>query len=533
MEQTAHHEYEFSRMKMPWLQLFIIILGVFMAILDTSVVNVAIPTMEHAFNASTTQIQWVLTGYMLMIGVLVPISGWLTDRFGAKHLFLFALTVFTIGSALCGMAWSTGSIILFRLIQAIGGGFMMPVAQAMIFRIFPPDRRGMVMGLFGVSIMVAPAIGPTLSGYLVQYARWRLIFYINVPFGIIGVILGLLFMHEFPHHASAKLDKWGFMLSTVGFFSLLYGLNNVSSDGWKSPLVFLFVGLGVVCILLLIVVELLVESPMIQFRVFKDYMFTMSTIISSIINVALFAGIFFLPLYLQNIVGLSAMSTGLLMMPAALATAVMMPISGRLFDRIGARPLGILGLLIITIVTIGFTRLGTNTSANYVQWLYILRSLGMGLTMMPIMTAGMNTLAPQMMSQGSGLSNTARQVSSSLGTAVLTTILTQRQRFHFSVMAQQVTPFTHQGQDIMRLQQALQTQGLPPAAAHGTAVSMLSGVLQQRAFVMGLNDAFWVATIVTAIALVLVFFFSSRKETAIRLGNRKSKSKRSASPVME
>jgi predicted MFS family arabinose efflux permease len=262
-------------------------------------------------------------------------------------------------------------------------------------------------------------------------------------------------------------------------------------------------------------------------------MFTMSTIISAIINIALFAGIFFLPLYLQNIVGLSAMRTGLLMMPAALATAVMMPISGRLFDRFGARPLGIVGLLVITIVTIGFTRLDPNTSVGYVQWLYVLRSLGMGLTMMPVMTAGMNTLPPQLMSQGSGLSNTARQVSSSLGTAVLTTIMTQREQFHFGVMAQNVTPFTYQGQFLSQLQQALQSQGLTAAAAQTTAATDYAGLLQERAFVMGLNDAFWVATVLTAIALVLVLFYASKREAEIRRGNRQKKGAKAARPAME
>ncbi len=531
--EHAQHEYEISRMKSPGLQVFIIVLGVFMAVLDTSVVNVAIPTMENAFNATTTQIQWVLTGYMLMMGVMIPISGWLTDRFGAKHLFLFALTVFTLGSALCGASWSTGSIITFRLIQAIGGGLMMPVAQAMIFRIFPPDRRGSVMGIFGISIMVAPAIGPTLSGYLVEYASWRLIFYLNVPIGIIELILGLMFMHEFAHHTSQRFDKWGFTLSTVGFFSLLYGLNNVAADGWSSPKVFGFVALGIICVVSLVIVELNMEHPMIDFRVFGDYLFTMSTIIGGLIQIALFTGIFFLPIYLQNIVGLSAMRTGLLMMPAALGSAVMMPIAGRLFDRIGARPLGIVGLAGMTIVTIGFTRLSPATSVGHVQWLYLFRQVAMGLTMMPIMTAGMNLLPPRLISQGSAVSNTSRQVASSLGVAVLTSILDQREKFHFAVMAQNVTPFTPQGQDIARMVQAFEAQGMSPAHAQVAAVAEMSGVLQAHAFVMGMNDAFWVAAGLTTVAFVLVLFFGSKKEAAIRASRRLKPKGAAAVPVME
>ena len=512
-------------MKAPGLQTLIVILGVFMAILDTSVVNIAVPTIETAFNATTNQIQWVLTGYMLVIGVLVPISGWLTDRFGAKHLFLFSLAVFTIGSALCGMSWNTGSIIIFRIIQALGGGFMMPVAMNIIYRLYPPERRGVVMGMFGIAIMVAPAFGPALSGYLVEYSSWRFIFYINVPVGILAFLLGLTVMHEFSHESKARLDMAGFLLSTVGFFSLLYGLNEVPSKGWHSIEVIGFLALGVICLVALVIVELLIKDPMIQFRVFKDYMFSMSVIISSIINVALFAGIFFLPLYLQQIMGLSPIRTGLLMMPAALASGIMMPISGRLFDKIGARPLGIIGLAIVALASFGFTHLARNTSIAYIQWMYILRSVGMGLTMMPIMTAGMNTLPVRFISQGSALSNTFRQVAGSLGTAVLTTVLTERSKFHFAVMAQNVTPFTPQGQNLLHLQQVFQMQGLPANLAQSAAFQMLSGVLQARSFVMGMNDAFLISTILAALALAFTFFFSSKREREIRTKNRSNQKK--------
>lgn len=272
---------------------------------------------------------------------------------------------------------------------------------------------------------------------------------------------------------------------------------------------------------------------MIDFRVFGDYLFTMSTIIGGLIQIALFTGIFFLPIYLQNIVGLSAMRTGLLMMPAALGSAVMMPIAGRLFDRIGARPLGIVGLAGMTIVTIGFTRLSPATSVGHVQWLYLFRQVAMGLTMMPIMTAGMNLLPPRLISQGSAVSNTSRQVASSLGVAVLTSILDQREKFHFAVMAQNVTPFTPQGQDIARMVQAFEAQGMSPAHAQVAAVAEMSGVLQAHAFVMGMNDAFWVAAGLTTVAFVLVLFFGSKKEAAIRASRRLKPKGAAAVPVME
>lgn len=395
------------------------------------------------------------------------------------------------------------------------------------------------MGLFGISIMAAPAFGPALSGYLVEYSTWRLIFYINVPFGILAFLLGTGFLQELQHQASGKLDVLGFVFSTAGFFSLLYGLNEIPSDGWNSPVVIGFVGAGVLFLILLVVTELSVKNPIIQLRVFKDYMFSMSVLIGSIINIALFAGIFLVPLYLQDIVGLSPVRTGLLMTPAALATAIMMPISGRLMDRIGARPLGVAGLAIITLATVGYTVLGRNTSTGYIQTLYILRSLGMGLTMMPIMTAGMNTLPRQLVSQGSAVSNTARQVAASLGIAVLTTVLTSREKFHFAVMAQNVTPWSSFSERLTQMQQQLQGQGMSPGIAHTAALAMYQGVLQATAFVEGLNDTFVVATVITLVALVLTLFYGSRKEREIRAGNRKlqkaakGKGQASLAPVLD
>ena len=508
---SAESLYEIDRIKSPALQMTIIILGVFMAILDTSVVNVAIPKMETALNASTDQIQWVVTGYMLVLGMLIPISGWLTDKFGAKKLFLFALATFTIGSALCGLAWNLETIIIFRIVQALGGALMQPVAMSMIFRIYPPERRGTVMGIFGIAMMAAPAFGPALSGYLVEYWSWRYIFYINVPIGIAAVILGTLMMHEFPHESKGKFDLLGFIFSTVGFGSLLYGFNEISSKGWSSSEVELFLSVGVVSLIILVIVELKVKDPMIQLRVFKNYQFNMSLIIVSIVSVSMFAGIFFLPLYLQDIRGFSSVRTGLFMTPAALASAVIMPISGRLFDRIGARPLGIAGLAIVSLATLGFTNLGLQTSSSTIQWLYILRNAGVSMTMMPLITAGMNAIPFELTSQGTAMNNTVRQVAASLGTAILTTYMTTQSKIAAAHMSWQVTETAPSGQFFTKIQQMMQIHGMGASGSKQTAVYMMNGIIQQKAIVFGMNAAFMVAAILTMFGIILIFFYGRKK----------------------
>ncbi|GEO24716.1 MFS transporter [Alicyclobacillus acidoterrestris] len=505
-----------TQVKAPYLQLFIVLMGSFMAILDTSVVNVAIPKMEVALNANTTSIQWVLTGYMLVTGIIVPTSGWLIDKFGPKKVLIAALIVFTIASALCGMSWNLSSIIFFRILQAAGGGLLQPLAQTIIYRVFPRERIGGVMGLFGVTIMAAPAFGPLLSGYFVEYSSWRLIFFVNVPIGVIATFMAMTFMHEFSHQAKASLDVIGLTFSTLGFFALLYGFNNVPDHGWGSTVVRVSIAVGVVSLICLVITELRVENPLLQLRVLKNYTYTMSLIIVSILSVALFVGIFLLPLYLQNIMGYSPMRAGLFMTPAALASAVMMPISGKLFDKIGARPLGLVGLAILTVSTLGFTTLTATSTSGHIQLLYIVRSIGMGLAMMPIMTAGTTALvavAPHLVSQAAAVNNTVRQVASGLGTAILTVYMSKREIIRTSQLSDHLNPGTPQGLQITGLIHQLSSQGLSAAAAQSEAISLISAWIQKTSFVLGMNDTFFVSTILAGLAwFATIFIYRGRRK---------------------
>ncbi len=536
MEEIAHkhehHQFEIHKIASPGLQLAIILMGVFMAVLDTSVINVAIPNLEMDLSANTDQIQWVLTGYMLVSGVVIPISGWLTDRFGAKQLFIFSLITFTIGSALCGMAWNLNAMIFFRILQAAGGGFMMPVASAMIFRIYPPERRGTIMGIFGLTIMTAPALGPALGGYFVQYASWRLIFYINVPIGIIASIMAIFLLHNFPYQAKGKLDIWGFLFSTGGFFSLLYGINNVSQYGWGSLMVYPFIGLGIALLIMLVATELLVDNPVIQLRVFKNYMFTMSLLITSVVQIAMFVGIFLLPLYLQDMMGYNALQTGLFMTPAALIASVMMFVSGKMFTKVGARALGLIGLVFVTLTTYGFSFLDLNSSYGTIQMLYIFRSVGMAMVMMPIMTAGMNMVPMQWMSQASALSNAVRQVAGSLGIAILTSYMSTRDKLRVFHLDTRVAVNTPQGLQLTHLQAELHAMGIPPYLDPSVALMEVYGWIQKQGFVRGMDDTFMVSTLLTVTALVLTLFFGSAKERQLR-NNKAQHVVPKAAPIAE
>ncbi len=491
--------------------MFSLLLGVLMAILDTTVVNIAIPKMMSVFNAPTDKIEWVLTGYMLTIGVLVPITGFLQDTFGSKRLYLFALTVFTAGSALCGLAWSADAMIVFRVMQAVGGGMMMPLTMSMFYRLMPPEERGLAMGFWGISIMFAPAFGPTLGGYIVEYLDWRLIFTLNIPLGLIGWILAYLLIPEMETKKGQRFDLAGFIFSSIGFFTLLYALNEGTAKGWTSLYILALLFTAASSLVIFVVLELYQEEPMLDLRLFKNATFTLAVLIGSIDSIAMFSGVFLVPLFLQTVMNLSPMQTGMLLFPAALATGIVMPISGRLFDRIGARPLVVAGMAMATFTTLHFHRLNVWTPLSTVMLWYMYRGIGMGMTMMPATTAGLNTVDLAKVSRATALTNAVRQVASSFGIAIFTTILQRRIIFHAADYAAGLNAHSPVTQAAMSRIGLLAAQaGLPSAGKALTAV-MIGGAVQRQAFVAAIDDVFWIAAFFTVSGALLGLFLKTPK----------------------
>lgn len=410
--------------------LIILMAGLFLAILNQTLLNVAMPHLMTEFNVSATTIQWLTTGYMLVNGVLIPLSAFLIMRFGGRSLFLTAMLLFTAGTLICGISPNFSTMLTGRLIQAVGGGILQPLVMTTILFIFPPESRGKGMGIFGLAMMFAPAVGPTLSGWVIENYSWRIMFYGLVPVGVIVIIFGFFLFKNMTEPKKIKLDTAGAILSVVGFAALLYGVSEAGSDGWDDPIVLSTVVIGVIGIAAFIIQQLKSKEPMLDFRVFKYDMFSLSSVINAIITVALYAGMFLIPIYLQNLVGFTALQSGLLMLPGALVMLVMSPISGILFDKVGPRPLAIVGLLITVVTTYEFTTLTIDTPYMYIVLIYAIRAFGMSMLMMPIMTAGMNQLPQHLNSHGTAMSNTLRQISGSIGTSLITTIYTNRTTFH-------------------------------------------------------------------------------------------------------
>jgi len=511
---VAHDAEPADRPMSHWIApVLVALIGAFMSILDSSIVNVAIPTIMGVFNVGTSDVQWVSTIYMLALGVVIPFSGWLGDRIGFKRLYMLSMGVFVLGSLLCTVSWNLDSLVVARVIQAMGGGMIMPTAMAMIFRMVPRTQVGSAMGILGIALMVGPAIGPTLGGYLVDFVDWRWIFTINLPIGAIGILLALFVLPEFQSKHPGRLDIAGGLTSAGGLFCLLLALSKGADWGWSAePTVILFV-VSLFFFVLFIYLELTAENPLLELRIFKYRSFTMANLMVFITNMVMFSGIFFVPLFLQTSRGLGALETGLLMMPAALVSGAIMPIQGRLFDRFGPRPLAIAGILLLILVSWLFHYLTLATATSTIILWMMLRGFVMPLANMPAQTAALVEIPTQLVGRASALTNIIGRVAGSFGIAVLTSVLNTRQILHGNWLAWGVNPANPAATGALAGASQMMGGG---AKGHSMALAFLQGTVTQTAFVDAIDDAFLITAIFTVVAVIPAFFLKKGKSGAKR-----------------
>lgn len=425
-QQTAVNQNpeEFS-IKAIILPLLAIIVGMIMVILDSTVVNVAIPNLVQYFETDLKTIQWTVTGYTLALSAVIPLAGWLTDRFGAKRVFLFTIAMFTLGSVLCSIAQSPEQLIVYRIIQGLGGGMVAPIGMAMVFRLAPPERRGSIMGMLGIPMLLAPALGPVLSGWFIQSLSWHWIFLINLPIGIAAFILCIKFLPDTDRGRTPALDLLGMILAPIAFSMLAYGVSE-GGTSWTSTSTLTGVIVGGVALILFIIVEMRHQNPLLELRVFKSSDFTRGIILAWVSQIALFGAMILIPLYLQQIKGYTALETGLILLPQALASGVGMPLGGRLFDKIGARPLAFVGLGIISGALFILSSITSETGLGLIILSLVMMGLGMGLSMMPLNTHVLNAAPRKLVGRVTPLTAAAQQVVVSFAVAGLTGFLTSR-----------------------------------------------------------------------------------------------------------
>lgn len=488
-----------------WSVLGVLIIGTFISILNSSLINIALPKMMAVFSVSLVSIQWVVTAYTIALGAVIPLSGYLSDVLGSKKLYIWALALFTLGTFLCGMAWSNNSMIAFRVIQGLGGGLIGPVGTAILFRTVPPEKMGLAMGLYGVSAMAAPAIGPTLGGYVIASLSWRVLFYISVPFGILGVIMGILMLNETPTRPPGKFDTIGFITSTVGLISIFYTLGKWTSINWGEMGYPLLLTLGIFCLILFVINELSHPNPLLDLRILKIYDFTAWTLVASVLGMVMIGITYLIPIFLQNIAGYSAIQTGMLLFPSAIATAVMMPVSGRLFDKYGYRSVMIPGLALLAAASYPFAFLNPDTSSGTINFLMILRGAALGMAMMPPSALSMKSIPKHLINQASSLTNIIRQVAGTISVALITTMLQRGITLNSAQIAEQISSVNPVATDAIKsLQGVYMKGGLTASEASGAALSTLGGLVQRQAYVDAIDHILFLMLIVAIFTLVFV-----------------------------
>jgi DHA2 family multidrug resistance protein len=420
--QRPRDDTDDSRYK--WKVLGVVVFGIFMVILDTTVVNVALPTMRDEFHTSFGTAQWIVSLYMLSLGIVTPVAGYLSDRFGMKRMYLAGLALFVIGSIGSGLSPSMGFLIAARAVQGAGGGVALPLGTAMLFAAFPPREQGFALGLYGVALLVAPALGPVVGGLLVDHGLWRWVYFINVPIGITGITLGVLMLRERKSRERVRADPFGLATSVVGFGAMLYAASIASTSGWTSVPVLIAFGIGVVGLAAFVLVELFVaRQPLLEFRLFTNWTFLNATLVGWVTVMALFGAEFLMPIYLQMLRGRTAFNTGLILLPLAITAGITTPIAGRLYDKIGPRPLVIVGFAILCVNTWQLSELTGTTSIRWVLFLMALRGLAFGNTVQSTFATALGTVDRERVARGSSLINSTRFVVQSIAVAVFATII--------------------------------------------------------------------------------------------------------------
>ena len=467
--------------KATYLMLAVLFVGAFVSFLNNSLLNVALPSIMVDLDVEYSTVQWLATGYMLVSGVLIPASAFLIRRFSNRTLFLTSMAIFTLGTAMAAVAPNFGFLLTGRMVQAAGSSVMGPLLMNVMLVAFPREKRGAAMGIFGLVMITAPAIGPTLSGFIVQYYDWRVLFIMILPLAVISLLLAIWKLgNVMTTDKTATIDFASIILSTFGFGGLLYGVSTASTAGWDDPIVLTTLIVGLVAIVIFVIRQLKLEQPLLDLRVYKYPMFALASIISIVNAVAMFSGMILTPAYVQSVRGISPLDSGLLMLPGAIVMGIMSPITGKLFDKFGPRTLALVGLVITAISTFELSRLQIDSSYLFIVIIYTIRMLGMSMVMMPIMTNGLNQLPTRLNPHGTAVNNTAQQVAGSIGTAVLVSIMNY------------VT--TKEGESLMA--------NVDPA----TLTEQTMGLLGQQALLAGIQYSFLVALVMNIIALVLAFF---------------------------
>jgi DHA2 family multidrug resistance protein len=501
----------------PWLIAVVVALAAFMEVLDTSIANVALPYMAGNLGASNDQSTWVLTSYLVSNAIILPISGWLAGALGRKRFFMACLGVFTVSSLLCGLAPSLGLLLLFRVLQGAGGGGLQPMAQAILADTFPPQQRGLAFALYGITAIMAPTIGPTLGGWITFNYSWRWIFFINLPVGLITWFLVRRFVEDPPYvarlkSAGVKLDYIGIALLTLGVGALQVLLDKGQEDDWfGSRFITTLIVVATVCLISLVIWEWFQKTPIIDVRMFKSFNFASSSLMMFVLGILLFSSLVLMPQFLQTLLGYTSQLAGLALSAGGLVLLFEMPIMGKLTTKFQARYLIAFGWLALSIAMFYSTkRIDLQISFSAATWLRIAQVIGLGFLFVPITLVAYIGISPEKNNAVAGIVNFMRNMGSSVGTSLVTTVIARRSQFHQARLVEYARPENPNFQNSANgLAERIANSGVSPHDAHVIAIARIYQNLQAQAASLAYIDVFMVLAIGAAIMFCLSFALKS------------------------
>jgi DHA2 family multidrug resistance protein len=495
-----------------WMITLTVMSGMIMSALDMSIVNVALPHMRGSLSASVEEITWVSTGYILSNVIIMPIVAFLSSRFGRKNFYIFSVFSFTIASMLCGIAWDLPSMVVFRITQGIGGGALIPISQSILRETFPPKEQAMAMGIYGMGIVLGPALGPTLGGWLTDNYSWPWIFYINVPIGIINILMILRFIED-PHflvREKGKVDASGLFFMMCGLGALQIMLEQGEQRDWfDSDFIIYLSVVAVVGLVLFVWRELRIDRPAVNLRILKNINFTSATFLGGILGLALMSSLFVLPLFLQQLLGYPAFDSGLALLPRSLAMALIMPISGRIYNKIGPRILIGIGLFLNAVSFYQFSVLSLDVGFWDIFLPQFLQGIGFGMIFVSLSTAALSTIEQHLMTAATGLYNVVRQVFGSIGIALAATILDRGENFNRARLMEHITIFGDSTNNMLRsLTQYFYAQGMDMANAQNKAMKAVEEIVMRQASMLSYNYLFSLIAVLFIISIPLIFLIT-------------------------
>jgi MFS transporter, DHA2 family, multidrug resistance protein len=498
-----------------WVVALTVLTGTIMAVLDSSIVNVALPSMSGNLGVTVEEITWVVTGYILSQVIVMPITGMLSQRFGRKRLYQFSVALFTIASMLCGLARTLPLMVLFRVLQGFGGGVIMTASQAILRETFPPKEQAVAMGLYGLGIVVAPALGPTLGGWLTDQYSWPWIFYVNVPIGILNVFLVHQFIQDPPYlvRDKGRIDWGGLALLTLGVGSLQLMLEKGESRDWfQSNFIALLAAVSAVSLIAFVWQELRERRPAVSLRLLKDPSLASATALGGVLGMGLYGSLFLLPLFLQRILGYPAMTSGEALIPRSLAMAVIMPVSGRFYNRLGPKVFVCAGLLVSSYSFWELSRLTLDVGFWDIFWPQMWQGVGFGLIFVALATAALASIPPPQITAATGIYNVIRQIFGNVGIAASASLLGRSTNQYHAMLSEHVTNFSVATQRFLHgATAALIPRGLDEAGAQQRALKLLDLTVLRQAAVLAYNHVFTLVAILFLVGLPLVLFLKAPK----------------------